>query len=212
MAQPPHIILLLGNPGDEYAETRHNLGWWVGDRLAERSRSRFKADRGEFRSAAGRLAGKPVILVKPTTYMNLSGRAIVDLGRTVDVEPERLIVVADDFALPLGRLRIRRDGSAGGHNGLASVIEHIGTDRFTRVRLGVGPVPDRLDPAEFVLDPFAADQLIAAQELAVRASEAIVMMLARGVGAAANVFNRKPPAPDDPPAGSSDANDRGRAL
>ena len=194
MAVP--IIIFLGNPGDRHAATRHNVGWWVGDRLAAKAKTGFAAGHGRFLLSQVRLAGQPALLVKPTTYMNASGEAIVELSRSHAVEPESLMVVLDDLALALGQIRIRAGGSAGGHNGLASMIAHLGTDQFTRVRCGIGPLPAGVDAAEFVLDLFRPDELIVAQEMAGRAAEAVELILARGVHAAANVFNRRPPAPE----------------
>ncbi|HUU45552.1 MAG TPA: aminoacyl-tRNA hydrolase [Acidobacteriota bacterium] len=203
---PERFILLLGNPGPEYAETRHNLGWWVGDLLAAAARARFRPGRSTYRAAEGRIGGVPVLLVKPMTFMNASGLAVADLARSYPVDADMVLIVADDVALPLGQIRIRREGSSGGHNGLASVIEHLGTEAVTRVRLGVGPVPERVDAAEFVLDQFGTDEFIVAREMAARAAEAITMILARGVEAAANVYNRKPPAPEPPTGEASGAN------
>jgi PTH1 family peptidyl-tRNA hydrolase len=193
---PIRAIVFLGNPGPEHAETRHNLGWWVGDILADRARVRLRPEAAEFLSAEGRLGGKKVLLVKPMTYMNASGEAVNLASKLHGFEPESLIVIADDIALPLGRIRIRASGSSGGHNGLQSIIEQLGTEEFTRVRLGVGPVADGIDSAEFVLDRFDDDDFIVAREMAAHAAEAVLMILARGVEAAANVYNRKPPAPD----------------
>jgi PTH1 family peptidyl-tRNA hydrolase len=195
---PQRFILCLGNPGAEHAETRHNLGWWVGDLLAAAARVGFRRTEGSSRVAEGRLGGVPVLLVKPMTYMNASGRAVADLARSFDVDAESIVVVADDISLPLGQIRIRREGSSGGHKGLESVIQHLGTEAFTRARLGVGPVPEGVDAVEFVLDRFRAEEFIVAREMAARAAEAITMILARGVEAAASVYNRKPPAPEPP--------------
>jgi PTH1 family peptidyl-tRNA hydrolase len=130
--------------------------------------------------------------------MNLSGQALLELAERIELAPDDLIAVADDFALPLGQIRIRRDGSSGGHNGLASIIEVLQSEQFTRVRCGVGPVPSGLDPAEFVLAPFADNELSLAREMAERAAAAVKMIMTDGVSAAANTYNRKPPAPDAP--------------
>lgn len=192
-------ILLLGNPGDRYRLTRHNLGWWVGDILAERAKVAFKPGKGDFFIAEGRVGGQVVRMVKPTTYMNESGRALEQCATLYGLEPAELIVVADDIDLALGQIRIRERGSSGGHNGLASVIEHLGSEAFVRVRCGVGPVPEGVDPAEFVLDPFGANEFIVAREMATAAADAVAMIVARGPVAAANVFNRKPPAPPPQP-------------
>lgn len=205
------VIVFLGNPGPEYIETRHNLGWWVADNLTKMARVRFKPGPGHFDWVEGRLGGQKVLLVKPRTFMNASGEAVTQVAHKKPLEPDRLIVVADDYALPLGRIRIRAEGSSGGHKGLASVIDHLGTERFTRVRVGVGPLPDEDEAAEFVLDRFGADEFIVAREMAARAADAVTMILARGVEAAANVFNRKPPAPDEPTKSSGGATGPGES-
>jgi PTH1 family peptidyl-tRNA hydrolase len=193
------IVVLLGNPGERYMMTRHNLGWWVGDLLAEQGRGRFRRGDGSYGSAQIALEGRDILLVKPLTYMNNSGEAVFEFRDQLSFRPEeQLVVVADDIALPLGQIRIRNAGSSGGHNGLQSIIDALGSQQFPRVRCGVGPLPAGLDPAEFVLDPFPASELPLAQEMAVRAAEAVRMILRQGVSAAANVYNRKPPAPDAP--------------
>lgn len=207
----PCVIVFLGNPGPKYVETRHNLGWWVADKLIKTARIRFKPGPGDFDWAEGRLGGQKVLLVKPQTFMNASGEAVTQLAQSRPVDSDRIIVVADDYAIPLGRLRIRAEGASGGHNGLASMIDHIGTERFTRVRVGVGPLPEEIDAAEFVLDGFGADELLVAGEMAVRAADAVTMILARGIEAAANLFNRKPPAPDEPTKSSAGAQGPGES-
>lgn len=188
------VITFLGNPGDRYKSTRHNLGWWVADELATKAKSKFKPGPGDYDIAEGRVAGRRVHLLKPTTYMNNSGQSLDQYARWAGLLPEELIVLADDIALPLGEIRVRSKGSSGGHNGIASIIEHIGSDDFTRVRCGVGPVPSGVDAADFVLDDFTPDQLLPARQMAERAALAVELILARGVTAAANTYNRKPPA------------------
>jgi PTH1 family peptidyl-tRNA hydrolase len=192
---PIPIIVFLGNPGERYAATRHNLGWWVGDQIAQTARVAFKPGAGSYMMAQGRVGGRSTLLVKPTTYMNASGEALTQVSEAHAIEPSSLLVVADDLALPLGQLRLRGHGSSGGHNGLASIIAQLGTEAFARIRCGVGPLPPGVDAAEFVLDPFPAAELIAAREMAARAADAVALVLARGLGAAASVYNRKPPAP-----------------
>lgn len=199
------IIILLGNPGRRYELTRHNLGWWVGDILAEQSRVDFKPGWGRFYYALPVDPDPSCILVKPTTYMNLSGHILSELSERLEVTSERLIAVADDFALPLGQIRIRPGGSDGGHNGLASLIEVLQSDQFTRVRCGVGPIPDATDAAEFVLAPFADNELSLAREMAEHAAAAVRMILTGGVSASANTYNRKPPAPEAPSGDQSGA-------
>jgi PTH1 family peptidyl-tRNA hydrolase len=200
------MLLLLGNPTDRYRLTRHNLGWWVGDVLAERAKISFKPGKGDFFIAEGRVGGQVVRMVKPTTYMNESGRALDQYAALYGLEPAELIVVTDDIDLLLGQIRIRERGSSGGHNGLTSVIEHLGSEEFVRLRCGVGPVPEGVDPAEFVLDPFGSDEFIVAREMATAAADAVAMIVARGPVAAANVYNRKPPAPEKPADGLAGAN------
>jgi PTH1 family peptidyl-tRNA hydrolase len=137
--------------------------------------------------------------------MNLSGHVLTELSERLEVTPERLVAIADDFALPLGQIRIRPSGSAGGHNGLASLIEVLQSDQFTRVRCGVGPIPVGVDPAEFVLAPFADNELSLARDMAERAAAAVRSILTEGVSAAANTYNRKPPAPEAPSGDQSGA-------
>lgn len=193
------LIVLLGNPGDRYAATRHNIGWWVGDLLAERRRMKFKPGQGDYYMAEGRVGGRKARLLKATTYMNESGRAVAQYADRFGLFPEDLIVVTDDIDLLLGQIRIRARGSSGGHNGLASVIEHVGSEEIARCRCGVGLVPPNSDAADFVLDPFGSDELIVARQMAADAADAVETMVARGVSVAANTFNRKPPAPGDTP-------------
>lgn len=189
--------MLLGNPGERYAATRHNIGWWVGDLLAGRRRMKFIPGKGDYYLAEGRVGGRKARLLKATTYMNESGRAVAQYADHFGLYPEDLIVVSDDIDLQLGQIRIRARGSCGGHNGIASVIEHVGTEEIARCRCGVGPVPSGADASDFVLDPFGADELIVARQMAATAALAVETMVARGVGVAANTFNRKPPAPGD---------------
>ncbi len=205
MESPLKIIMLLGNPGKRYALTRHNLAWWVGDILAEQAKKTFRPGWGRFYATELEAGGQSVVLVKPTTYMNLSGQVLAELSERLEVTQENLLVVADDFAIPLGHIRVRPSGSDGGHNGLASLIEVLGSDQFARVRCGVGPVPPDFDPAEFVLAPFAVNELSLAREMAERAAAAVKMILTDGLAAAANTYNRKPPAPETPSGDQSGA-------
>ena len=204
----PHattIVILLGNPGQKYALTRHNLGWWVSDILAADARISFRPGWGRFHLSQMLVKETTVTLVKPTTFMNLSGQIIPELAERLEVDVNRLLVVTDDIDLPLGKIRIRAHGSSGGHNGLASLIEVLGDDQFARVRCGVGPVPADLDPAEFVLAPFADNELPLARDMAARAAAAVSTILTDGVVVAANTYNRQPPAPDAPSGDQSGA-------
>lgn len=178
--------------------TRHNLGWWVADLLVGAS-GHFLPGWGKFEYAVIPCGQTNVTVLKPLTFMNLSGHALDEFAARHPVSPDRVTVVLDDIDLPLGQLRIRASGSAGGHNGLASLIESLGSEELARVRCGVGPVPDGVDPAEFVLAPFPENELSLAREMAVRAAAAVRTILTDGVAVAANTYNRKPPAPDSPP-------------
>jgi PTH1 family peptidyl-tRNA hydrolase len=146
------MVVGLGNPGTKYEYTRHNAGFLTLDRLAELRETSWK----NWHSCAeiSRLSSPDVILVKPQTYMNNSGLAVKSLSDYFHIAPEEILVVVDDFSLPLGSVRARSSGSAGGHNGLASIIEHLGSSSFPRLRLGIGPLPAGCDSADFVLSPF----------------------------------------------------------
>ncbi len=146
------LLVCLGNPGERYANTRHNMGFRVADLLAERLRISVKRVKFHALTAPAVLGGQRVLIMKPTTYMNLSGEAAGEAARFYKLPPERVLVISDDVSLPPGKIRIRRDGSAGGHNGLKDIIVHLGTDRFPRIKVGVGnkPHPD-YDMADWVL-------------------------------------------------------------
>lgn len=204
MTTLPDIVVFLGNPGERYALTRHNLGWWVADCLLGKTR-RFKRMTDAYSSADQRFSGRIVRLIKPMTFMNDSGRALDALAATRNFSASRLLVVSDDIALPLGRLRIRSGGSDGGHNGLASIIESLGTDQFARIRCGIGAPPAGVDTAVFVLDPFEPEELPLARQLAASAAEATRLVLVRGSTVAANYYNRKSPAPEGDEPNPADA-------
>ena len=152
------IVVGLGNPGDKYVGTRHNVGFDVVDRLADRLDLGFRDRGGEALVADGRHADPSCLLVKPMTYMNLSGEPLRKVLRDLEGEPSACLVVSDDFNLDLGRLRVRKGGSDGGHNGLKSIIAQLHTDQFPRLRVGVGPPPGRMPVEVFVLRPFEVDQ------------------------------------------------------
>ena len=185
------LIVGLGNPGYEYHLTPHNLGFMAVDRLAEMCRAEFSRREARAKIASARFHGEQVVLAKPQTFMNLSGVSVSGLLRSLDVPLEDLIVLVDDVDLPLGSLRVRPKGSAGGHNGLKSVIGALGTDLFTRVRMGAGPENPAEDLVAYVLSPFRGrDQEIVA-EMIDRAIEAVRVVLKEGVEKAMNLFNRK---------------------
>jgi len=186
------LIVGLGNPGREYALTPHNLGFAVVEELAGQARLRRR--QRAFRSELwrGRLDGKEVVLAQPQTYMNLSGPAVAELLRAEGLEPADLIVVADDVALPWGQLRIRERGSAGGHNGLESVIAALETSAFLRVRLGIQPREGVVDDlAEYVLAPMGAEERKLAEAMVAEAADAVRLILREGPSRAMTRFNRR---------------------
>ena len=179
----------LGNPGAEYYATRHNLGFWVADLLSDRFSGRWRRPSRRFLESDVTIADTPVTLLEPLTYMNLSGEALLEFCEGMVLAPSGLLVVCDDTALPLGRVRLRKSGSDGGHNGLKSIIASLGSDEFPRLRLGVGPVPDGVDHATFVLSEFGASEMETAREMVARAADCVEMVVGNGLEAAMNVFN-----------------------
>lgn len=148
------IIAGLGNPGKEYSRTRHNAGFNVVDRLAEKHGLKFTKMMNRAMVAMGNIAGQKVILVKPQTFMNDSGSSIGPIARYYKVEPQDVMVVYDDLDLSVAQLRMRKMGGSGGHNGMKSIITHLGTENFPRLRVGIGRPPGRMNPVDFVLEPF----------------------------------------------------------
>jgi PTH1 family peptidyl-tRNA hydrolase len=183
------IVVGLGNPGDQYAQTRHNIGWMVLDRLADRA---GWAGRGRTRDASsiaiGRFRGLELVLAKPLTYMNESGLAVRKVLAREHAPLIDLLVVADDFALPFGKLRFREGGGPGGHNGLRSIIEELGTERFSRLRIGIGE-PDR-DAVDHVLSRFHPAERQRLDELLDAAADAVETWARDGTSKAANHHNR----------------------
>ena len=196
-ASPARLVLIvgLGNPGSEYAGHRHNVGFSVVDSLAEAhglSFSRHK--KAKARVAEGQIGDQPVILAKPQTFMNLSGRTVLRLSREREIPPECILVVCDDLDLPLGRLRIRPNGGSGGHKGLRSIIDLLDSQDFVRLRVGIDRPAGSLDPAEYVLQPFAEEERAIAAVALERAAQAVETWLVDGIVAAMDRFNRPPPA------------------
>ena len=184
------LVVGLGNPGPKYDWTRHNMGFLVVDALADRldvpvQRLRFRA-----LTNTAVLGGRSVLLMKPTTYMNLSGESVGEAARFYKIPPDHVLVISDDVALAQGRLRIRRSGSAGGHNGLKNIIAHLGTDAFPRVRVGVGdkPHPDS-DMADWVLAKCTGQDRKDLEAAIDRAADAVTCLLERGVDAAMSGYN-----------------------
>ena len=184
------LVVFLGNPGPRYDCTRHNAGFMAGDALAKKLNVRIDRLRFHALTASAVIGGEKVLLMKPQTYMNLSGEAVGEAARFYKVPPERVLVVSDEVSLALGRLRIRQKGSAGGHNGLKSVIAALGSEAFPRVRIGVGapPHPD-YDMADWVLSVFRNQDLLDMTEAASRAAEAVVCYIENGPERAMNRFN-----------------------
>jgi PTH1 family peptidyl-tRNA hydrolase len=185
------LIVGLGNPGREYRETRHNVGFVVVDEIARRYGVTWAVAPSQVPDAlvAKKFGLKPVMLAKPLTYMNNSGDVIASLSRYFDISLGDLLVVVDEAALPLGRLRARAHGSAGGHNGLKSVIARLGTKEFSRLRLGVGRGDDRRDLADHVLSTFDAGERADVESLITRAADAAEMFAAEGIVKVMNVYN-----------------------
>ena len=184
------LIVGLGNPGPDYRDTRHNVGFLVADELARRWRL-SEAWREKFEALHVRttVADEAVILAKPLTFMNLSGQAVAGLAAFYKIEPADVLVVADDVALPLGRLRARPEGGAGGHNGLKSIIQHFGTQAFPRLRVGVGRGDDRRDLADHVLGRFEAGERETVSAAVLRAADAAERFLSEGIERVMSAFN-----------------------
>ena len=184
------LLVCLGNPGTQYDNTRHNVGFMVADELAERLK--VPVQRLKFRALTNTvtIGGQKVLLMKPVTYMNLSGESVHESVSFYKIPPPRVLVVSDDVALPPGKLRIRKNGSAGGHNGLKSLIQHLGTDQFPRVRIGVGekPHPD-YDMADWVLGKFQGEDKKAVEAAVKRAADAVECLIREGPDRAMSQFN-----------------------
>ena len=186
------IIAGLGNPGKDYKNTRHNIGFDVIDLIAEKHNISVIEKKHKAIIGKGVIDGYKVILVKPQTYMNLSGESLREIIDYYKVDPEsELIVISDDISLNPGNIRIRKKGSAGGHNGLKSIIQHLGTDAFMRVKMGVGEKPKGYDLADYVLGHFTGDERKIMDEAAKSAEEAVRLMMQGDTDTAMNKFNTK---------------------
>ena len=186
------MIVGLGNPGEEYQRSRHNVGFRAVELLAKQAG--VKIDRAKCRAFVRQceMAGEKVLLVKPQTYMNNSGEAVWLLSQYYKIPQQRIVVLSDDISLPVGRVRVRGEGSAGGHNGLKSIIQHLGSQDFPRVKIGVGqkPHPD-YDLASWVLSSFTAEEEKSLEPAIEHAAAAAVEILKNGVSSAANKYNGK---------------------
>ena len=186
------LIVGLGNPGKEYDRTRHNCGFRAIDLIAEQLNC--KIDKAKFQGLYGlsTIDGRKIYLLKPQTYMNLSGRSVLQLSAYFNIPPQQIIVLFDDISLEVGRLRVRSDGSAGGHNGIKSLISELGSNSFPRVKIGVGakPHPEQ-DLADWVLSTFSASEEKLLQPALKNAAEAALMIIDRGTAETANRYNGK---------------------
>ena len=184
------LVVGLGNPGPKYQWTRHNMGFLVIDELAQREDIPVQRLKYKAMTNTAVIGGEPALLMKPTTYMNLSGESVIQAVQFYKLPPQRVLVISDDVSLPQGKLRIRRSGSAGGHNGLKNIIQHLGTDQFPRIKVGVGgkPHPDS-DMADWVLGtPRGEDRKVMEGAIA-RAADAVTLLLEQGSEAAMGKFN-----------------------
>lgn len=184
------LIVGLGNPGKKYERTRHNLGFMVLDRLAEKHGVAIAKEKDQALVGEWHSGGEKVLLIKPQTFMNKSGDALARLVRYHPLEAEDLVVVHDDLDLPFGRLRIRQQGSAGGNRGMLSVLDALGDRPFVRLRIGIGRPPPGVDPADFVLRAFTPEEKPRLAEIVARAADATEAILDRGARAAMETYNR----------------------
>ncbi len=183
----PLLVVGLGNPGAQYAPTRHNLGFMVANRLAGRLGSTFKAHkRSGAEIVAGRLGGRAIVLAKPRSYMNESGRQVAPLAKFYSVSPADIVVIHDDLDLDFGRIRLKLGGGEGGHNGLRSVATALGNKDFQRVRIGIGRPPGRKDPAAFVLEKFTAAENAEVPTICEQAADATELLIELGLEPAQN--------------------------
>lgn len=183
------LIVGLGNPGKRYEGTRHNIGFMVVDAVASREREVFRAGRGEYLLCRLRVADRELLLQKPLTYMNLSGAAVQHALHYFKLTSEALLVIADDIHLPFGKLRFRGQGSDGGHNGLSSVIAALGTQNFSRLRIGVGNDFLKGAQSDFVLSSFAADEKEELNDVVNRAADAVLHYCEHGLASVMNAYN-----------------------
>lgn len=185
-----HVIFGLGNPGKRYLNTRHNIGFILLDYIQSIYKVPFRAGKGDYYFMQFELEHETVLCVKPTTYMNLSGIAVRQVVEQFDVDLNNILVVLDDFQLPFGTLRFRKRGSAGGHNGLKSIIAELGTETFARLRFGIGD--DFEDPIDFVLSDFTPSEIEGLREVLLPAAhQGIVVWVKEGIDQAMSQFNRQ---------------------
>ncbi len=191
-------IVGLGNPGRQYEETKHNVGFHVIDRLAKK----HGIDVTKFKHRAfvgdGTIGGKRVLLIKPQTFMNLSGESVREIVNFYKIPQDRFVVIFDDTSLPAGSVRIREKGSHGGHNGIRNIIVQMGTDEFWRIKVGIGEKPNGWDLADYVLAKFDADALPQMEQGMDKAAQGVELILSRGINEAMNRINQRPKPPKAP--------------
>lgn len=184
------LIVGLGNPGEEYKATRHNMGFAAIDYISEKHGIPVKKSKNRALIGEGKIGSERVVLVKPLTFMNLSGEAVAPLARWYKVEPEDVLVLYDDMDIPVGQMRMRPSGSAGGHNGMKSIIQHLSTDRFPRLRIGIGNKGDA-DTVNYVLGKLSREEQEAQFELLGKVCDAVAAFVKEGLEPAMNRYNRK---------------------
>ena len=189
-SRKPLIVFGLANPGAKYRGTRHNVGAMCVDELAQRAGARLENRVRDTELAETEIGDAPVVLARPVTYVNESGKSVRNVLRKFNAEPERLLVIVDDMDLKIGRLRLRAGGSSGGHNGLKSIRQVTGTDEFPRLRIGVGRPPPGMDPIQHVLGRFRPDERKLVEDAVKRAADAIEMIQREGLDRAMETFNR----------------------
>lgn len=185
------LVVGLGNPGEKYEETRHNVGFMVIDELAKRYNLQFK-EKEDYAIAEVLIGDKQITFVKPYTYMNLSGQVVKKIinEKILKNLPDSLMVIHDDLDLPLGKIKIKKNGSSGGHKGVQSIIERLGTKNFIRIKIGIGK-PESGDISDYVLSKFSIQQKAIIKEKILTASDAVITIVAEGVNKAMSIYNRK---------------------
>lgn len=190
--KPTWLIVCLGNPGAKYANTRHNAGFMAADVLERKYNVKINKIKFKALTAVADIGGQAALLMKPQTYMNLSGEAVGEAARFYKIEPDHIIVISDEMSLAAGKMRIRRKGSAGGHNGLKNIIAHLGTDAFPRIRIGVGapaPSDDHEEVIDWVIGSVPKAELKLIEETAAKAAEACACYITNGPDQAMNRYN-----------------------
>lgn len=185
------IVIGLGNPGRRYLHTRHNVGFMVADELARIHRIDLNKEKFGGVAGSGKIGSEDVIILKPQTYMNESGRAAAAVLRDTYAGPGDLLVIHDDLDLPVAHVRVKIGGGHGGHNGLRSIMQHIASPDFVRIRFGIGRPAPGIDPADYVLSPFLTEERQVVMQAIKLAAEAVLVVLAEGITAAMNRFNRR---------------------